>query len=104
MIAALNSPGDIMQSNLIQALPTLRDLPISLPREGAINIEFEQGLPILRIARTGQERIESLLQKQREFSLTPNEEFELQKYEEVDDYLSYLNRLIRNPAFAQQPV
>lgn len=74
-----------------------------MPREGAINIEFEQGLPILRIAQAAQDRIESLLNKQRESSLTAGEEIELQKYEEVDDYLSYLNRLIRNLAFAQQP-
>jgi len=92
-----------MQSNLIQTVPVLRDLPISMPREGAINIEFEQGIPILRIAQAAQDRIESLLDKQRESSLTAVEEIELQKYEEVDDYLSYLNRLIRNLAFAQQP-
>jgi len=92
-----------MQSSPVQTLPVLRDLPISMPREGAINIEFEQGLPILRIVQAAQDKIESLLDKQRESSLTANEEIELQKYEEVDDYLSYLNRLIRNLAFAQQP-
>ena len=34
--------------------------------------------------------------------LTPAEEKELSQYEDIDDYLSYLNRLIRNMAEAQK--
>ncbi len=90
-----------MQSTVPQALPLLRQLPLSMPQDGALNLELEQGVPILRIAAVAQDRIESLLHKQQEATLTAAEETELQNYEELDDYLSYLNRLIRNLTLAQ---
>ena len=91
-----------MQSTVPQALPLLSQLPLSMPQDGALNLELEQGVPILRIAASAQERIESLLHKQQEMALTAAEEAELQSYEELDDYLSYLNRLIRNLTLTQQ--
>jgi phosphoglycerate-specific signal transduction histidine kinase len=57
---------------------------------------------IFRATPTVQERIETLLDKQREQTIAPNETEELQQYEQVDDYLSFLNRLIRNLAQSQQ--
>src|SRR5438105_4429901 len=92
--------GGVMQSTVPQPLPLLRQLPLSMPQDGALNLELEQGVPILRVAASAQERIESLLHKQRETALTAAEEAELQNYEELDDYLSYLNRLIRNLTLA----
>ena len=89
-----------MQSTVPQGLPLLRQLPLSMPQDGALNLELEQGVPILRIAATAQERIESLLHKQQETALTAAEEAELRSYEELDDYISYLNRLIRNLTLA----
>jgi len=51
---------------------------------------------MLRATSTVQERIESLLDKQEEMSLSTAEYQELDLYEEVDDYLSFVNRTIRN--------
>lgn len=91
-----------MAATSIQTVPILQSLPVSLPREGAIALELEQGVLIFRVTSSVQKRIESLLDKQREIALTADEEQELQQYEEVDDYLSFLNRLTRNLSLAQQ--
>ncbi len=87
----------------LQPVPVLHALPVTLPGEGAIDIELEQGVLIFRASQPIRERIEELLRRQRESILTADEEDELQQYEEVDDYLSYLNRLIRNLAQPQEP-
>ena len=77
-------------------LPKFKSLPQTLPVEGAVRIELEDGVPIFRVSSTVQTRIETLLSKQQEFSLNPQEEEELDGYEEIDDYLSFVNRTIRN--------
>jgi hypothetical protein len=79
-----------------QLLPKLNRLPVTLPAEGAVRIELEEGVPIFRASNVVQTRIESLLSKQRASRLTVEEEQELDSYEEVDDYLSFLNRTVRN--------
>ncbi len=86
--------------NRTQSAPTISSLPRSLPQDGAINIELESGVPVLRASPSTQHHIEQLLQKQKDSSLTPDEEQELSENEDVDDYLSYLNRLTRNLATA----
>lgn len=91
-----------MAAAILEAVPTLEKLPVTLPRDGAIDLELEQGVLIFRVSQVVQERIETLLDKQREQTIAPNETEELQQYEEVDDYLSFLNRLIRNLAQFQQ--
>ena len=91
-----------MKVNRTQSVPTLRDLPKALRGEGAIGVELEQGVLILRVSKAAQNRIESLLRKQRTSKLTPAEENELNQYEDVDDYLSSLNRLSRNLVQSQQ--
>ena len=82
----------------VEAVPRLHSLPVSLPRESAVEIEVEEGVLIFRASKIAQERIERLLDKQRESELTDSEETELDQYEEIDDYLSFLNRLTRNLA------
>lgn len=77
-------------------LPTLQSLPATLPLEGAISIELQEGIPIFRASSSVHNRIASLLAKQQLSSLNPEEEKELDSYEEMDDYLSFLNRLARN--------
>ncbi len=91
-----------MAASTIQTVPTLQSLPATLPREGAIELELQQGVLIFRIARSAQDRVEDLLDKQRDAKLTSAEEKELQEYEDIDDYLSFLNRLTRNLALEQQ--
>jgi hypothetical protein len=90
-----------MNLNLNQSVPVLTSLPISLPREGAIEIELEQGVLIFRISSAVQEHIETLVEKERHSQLTPDEAQELEQYEEIDDYLSFLNRLTRNLSQSQ---
>jgi hypothetical protein len=77
-------------------LPTLQSLTATLPLEGAISIELQEGIPIFRASNSVQNRIEALLAKQQISLLNPQEEQELDGYEEIDDYLSFLNRLARN--------
>lgn len=84
-----------MTTATLEAVPTSEKLPVTMPRSGAIDLELEQGVLIFRVTPIVQERIETLLDKQRSAALTPAEAEELQQYEVVDDYLSYLNRVIR---------
>ena len=77
-------------------LPKLNHLPIALPIEGDVRIELEEGVPIFRASRLVCDRIEALLIQQQEGSLNPAEIEELDCYEEIDDYLSFVNRTIRN--------
>ena len=76
--------------------PKLHKLPATLPLEGAVRIDLAEGIPIFRASSTVQNRIETLLSKQKDAHLTPEEEEELDCYEEIDDYLSFVNRLVRN--------
>ncbi|PSR18745.1 hypothetical protein C8255_05850 [filamentous cyanobacterium CCP3] len=77
-------------------LPQLQTLPASLPVEGAVNIVLEESIPVFRASQIVQQRIEALLDKQSEDRLSPEEVAELDRYEEIDDYLSFVNRTIRN--------
>src|SRR3712207_1023355 len=77
-------------------LPKLQNLPKTLPIEGAVSIELVEGSPIFRASSTVQNRIEELLEKQQTSSLNFDEEQELDLYEEIDDYLSFINRTVRN--------
>ena len=62
----------------------------------AVELELEHGVPVFRVSEAVQEHIETLLHNQRFAGLTEAEAKELEQYEEIDDYLSYLNRLVRN--------
>ena len=85
----------------IALLPKLRSFPESLPLDGAIGIEFVEGVPIFRASSVVQTRIEALLAKQQDTDLNPKEEEELNCYEEIDDYLSFVNRTVRNMSIPQ---
>lgn len=80
--------------------PKLSCLPTKLPIDGAIRIDLEEGIPVFRASSTVQSRIEELLAKQQATSLSTEEEQELDCYEEIDDYLSFVNRTIRNLSLA----
>ncbi len=77
-------------------IPKLHHLPAALPLEGAVRIELQQGIPIFKASHSIQERVEILLHRQQTASLTPAEEEELDRHEEMDDYLGFVNRTIRN--------
>lgn len=74
----------------------LDNLPPTFPKEEAISIELVEGIPILKASQKVQTRIENLLFKQQQTLLNPQEEEELDNYEDLDDYLSLVNRTIRN--------
>ena len=80
----------------ISPLPKLRSFPQNLPLEGAVRIELVEGILVFRSTTIVQTRIESLLAKQQDETLSLAEEGELNSYEEIDDYLSFVNRLVRN--------
>jgi hypothetical protein len=77
-------------------LAKLNNLPATLPIEGAVRIELEKGIPVFRASSAVQTRIEELLLKQKDALLEQAEKRELDSYEEIDDYLSFVNRTIRN--------
>jgi hypothetical protein len=78
---------------VLQHLPTLVK---ALPMDDAVRIEPCEGVPIFRATPRVQERIEDLLEKQTEGSLDDGEEREFAAFEELDDFLSLVNRLVRN--------
>jgi hypothetical protein len=77
-------------------LPKLENLHDTLPIEGAVRIELVEGIPIFRASTNIKTRIEELLEKQQTLPLNLDEEKELDLYEEIDDYLSFVNRTVRN--------
>jgi hypothetical protein len=87
----------------IPSLPKLHSLPSNLPIEGAVRIELEEGIPIIRVSGIILDRIEQLLRKQQDIALSPEEEQELDSYEEIDDYLSFVNRTMRNISLHEIP-
>ncbi len=87
-----------MSQVLEHQIPKLNSLPLTLPRDGAVELELEEGILIFRASQAVQNRIETLLHKQHAASLSHDEAEELEQYEEIDDYLSFINRLLRNLA------
>ncbi len=85
----------------ISPLPNLRSLSQNLPLEGAVRMELVEGVPIFRATSIVQTRIQALIAKQQDRVLSPAEEEELDCYEEVDDYLSFVNRMVRNTLLSQ---
>lgn len=85
----------------LPVVPKLKYLPTTLPIEGAVRLELEEGVPVFRVSNSVQSRIEELLFKQKERPLNLEEEQELDGYEEIDDYLSFVNRAMRNISIAQ---
>ncbi len=71
-------------------------LPKNLPLDGAIAITLQDGVMIFRASQNIQQRIENLLDKREETPLTETEEQELDDFAAIDDYLSFVNRMIRN--------
>ena len=71
-------------------------LPKNLPLDGAIAITLQDGVMIFRASQNIQQRIENLLDKREETPLTEIEEQELDDFEAINVYLSFVNRMIRN--------
>ncbi|ANV86591.1 hypothetical protein [Picosynechococcus sp. PCC 7117] len=78
--------------------PVLQRLSNSIPLDGAVQLDLVEGVLIFRASVQVQARVEVLLEKQQSEGLTEAEEEELDCYEEIDDYLSFVNRTVRNAA------
>ena len=87
---------------IIPSLLKLGNLPSNLI-EGAVRIELEEGIPLFTASSFVLTRIEQLLAKQQDVALNLEEEQELDIYEEIDDYLSFVNRTMRNIALNEIP-
>ena len=87
---------------MYERLPKLKRFPLMLPADNLIRIELQEGIPIFKATSSVQKRIEFLLAKQRQEGLTTAEREELDGYEELDDYLSFANRVMRNLILAEQ--
>ena len=85
-----------------ERLPKLKRFPLMLPSENLVRIELQEGIPIFKATRSVQKRIELLVAKQHQEGLTTTEREELDGYEELDDYLSFANRVTRNLILAGQ--
>lgn len=77
-------------------LPHLNQLTANSLTEGAVSIYLEEGIPIFRASKNLQNRMEELLLLNQQGCLTTEQEVQLNSYEEIDDYLSFINRTIRN--------
>ncbi len=80
----------------------LEHLSNSLPLDNAVRIELAEGVPIFRASNQVRQRIEILLSKQKNSGLSLEEEKEFDEYEELDDYLSLVNRLVRNASLIEK--
>ncbi len=76
----------------------LENLPKDLLKDTAIRLEIEEGVLIFRATEKIQTGIAEQMEKEKNKSLSANEIEEQDAYEEIDDYLSYVNRIIRNSA------
>jgi len=85
---------------VVSTFPLLQRLPASVPLDGVVQLEWADGVLIFRASAWVQERIEVLLDRLRVEALTEAEAEELECYEEIDNYLSFVNRTIRNAAFS----
>ena len=65
-------------------------------QDGAISMTIQNGVPIFRASQAVMSRIMELLEKQKEGIITHEEKADLDQFEQIDDYLSHLNRLVRN--------
>jgi hypothetical protein len=101
--AHINTEVTPMPAHSASPLPTLRHLPASLPLDGAVRLELQDGVPVLRASTAVQRRIATLVRKQQHGTLSATETTELDQYGDLDDYLSLLNRLVRNSPPASQP-
>ena len=90
-----------MTISAVQPIPQLQRLPATLPLDNAVRLELEEGIPVFRATTTIQARIELLLNKQHQLQLSKSENQELDLYEEIDDYLSFVNRTVRNLILTQ---
>lgn len=81
--------------------PALEALLESLPIDASVRIELVEGIPIFRAPPHVRARIEELLDQRETAALNADERQELIRYEELDEFLALVNRLVRNEALGE---
>lgn len=74
----------------------LHSLPQTLPQNRGVELSLQDGILIFRASSEVRDRVHELVEKEKVSGLSADEKQELDAYEEIDDYLSSVNRLIRN--------
>ena len=87
---------NMVDMDIFRPIPKLVKLPSKLNLDNAVSISLEGETPIFKASPSIQSRVETLLQREKEGLLTAEEKAELDSYEEIDDYLSFINRVARN--------
>ena len=64
--------------------------------DASVRIELVEGIPIFRAPSHVRARIEELLDQRETAALSADERQELVRYEELDEFLPLVNRLVRN--------
>jgi hypothetical protein len=77
-------------------LENLQTLIAGLPIEHGARLDVSEGVPVFRAPQDVQARVEELLLAQQTRPLSEEERQELDRYEGLDDFLSLVNRLVRN--------
>ncbi len=77
-------------------VPRINFLPATMLPESAIRVELDEGSLIFKASDRMNQRIADLLSKEKRGLIDSEEKRELDQFEEIDDYLSYVNRLTRN--------
>lgn len=80
----------------VQEFPNIQRFSQALPLDNIVRVDLQEGIPVLRASARMQKRIQHLLDRAQDGLITPDENNELDRYQEMDDYLSLVNRLVRN--------
>jgi hypothetical protein len=84
--------------------PGLQVLADTLPIEHGARLDLCDGVPVFRAPHDIVARVEELLLEQQARPLSQEEKRELDRYEGLDDFLSLVNRLVRNTFLAPDAV
>ena len=84
-----------MSSPSRSSVPLLHHLPASLPLDGALRLELQDGVPVLRASATVHTGLPPYSGSTRTAPF-PRRKQRAGRYEELDEYLSFLNRMVRN--------
>ncbi len=81
-----------MRAHSISPVPTLRHLPASLPLDGAVRLELQDGVPVLRASTAVRRRMTTLLRKQKHGTLPPSKMTELHDYPDHQDFRAAITK------------
>ncbi len=81
----------------------LQVLMNTLPIENGASLDLYEGVPVFRAPRPLVTRAHELLEEKQTRKLSPHEEQELDRFEGLDDFLSLVNRLVRNALLLPDP-